>query len=233
LYFEALWHFFLARDPAFELVAHNLAIRDGCRTVGEFDCLYYCRAQRRHFHLELAVKFYLGYDHQWLGPNARDRLDLKLARLEGHQLRLADDPAATETLQRLGIVAPGRQVAIRGRLFPPLQHLNRMLPTAGRETESILFWLPQGQLGRFLHEDTCDQKSPGSHSRFALLGRDLWLSAADAPEAGDSLSAAALQARVNEHFSTGGRPLLVARFDQGGLERSRFFVTPDTWPAAQ
>ena len=43
LYFERLWHFFLQADPAVELLAHNLPVRDGGVTLGEFDCLYYCR----------------------------------------------------------------------------------------------------------------------------------------------------------------------------------------------
>ena len=61
IYFEQLWHFFLTEDPAVDLVAHNLPVRADGRTIGEFDCLYYCRERRRHVHLELAVKYYLGY----------------------------------------------------------------------------------------------------------------------------------------------------------------------------
>ncbi|MEQ8803961.1 MAG: DUF1853 family protein, partial [Haliea sp.] len=60
LYFEHLWHFFLQQDSATELIAHNLPLSSNGRTVGEFDCLYYCHERRRPVHLELAVKFYLG-----------------------------------------------------------------------------------------------------------------------------------------------------------------------------
>ena len=56
LYFERLWHFFLQQDPLVDLLAHNLAVRTPQKTIGEFDCLYYCHQRARHFHLELAVK---------------------------------------------------------------------------------------------------------------------------------------------------------------------------------
>ena len=59
LYFEHLWHFFLRQDPAVDLLAHNLPVRHGTRTLGEFDCLYYCHQRQQYIHLELAVKFYL------------------------------------------------------------------------------------------------------------------------------------------------------------------------------
>ena len=64
VYFEQLWHFFLRSDPAVELVAHNLAIHDEGRTLGEFDCIYYCADRACHVHLEnmareIALKGYL------------------------------------------------------------------------------------------------------------------------------------------------------------------------------
>jgi hypothetical protein len=35
VYFESLWHFFLAQDPEVELVAHNLPVTSDGRTLGE------------------------------------------------------------------------------------------------------------------------------------------------------------------------------------------------------
>ena len=59
IYFESLWQFFLREDPDFELVAHNLPVHDGTRTLGEFDCIYFCKTRERFIHLELAAKFFL------------------------------------------------------------------------------------------------------------------------------------------------------------------------------
>jgi hypothetical protein len=228
LYFEALWHFFLAEDPAIDFLAHNLTVRDESRTVGEFDCLYYCREQQRHFHLELAVKFYLCYRGSWLGPNARDRLDLKLARLEQHQLRLADHPAAAAALERLGIFAPGRQAALRGRLFTPVQQPDQAA-AAGCHGGSFS-WLPLNRLATYLHRERGDRKEQGINERYALLGRNLWFSPVAVGDTDGEPGPAAVLARVQEHFSRASRPLLVAILDQTGQERSRFFVTPDDWP---
>jgi len=95
LYFERLWYFFLSEDPGFDLLAHNLPVREGGRTLGEFDLIYFCHARQRAVHLELALKFYLGYGNYadntsptraWLGHNSKDRLYLKLERLQGHQV---------------------------------------------------------------------------------------------------------------------------------------------------
>ena len=127
LYFERLWHFFLEADEDTELVAHNLPVRAEGHTVGEFDCIYYCRKRKRHVHLELAVKFYLqrpgsdGHDWaHWLGPNREDRLDRKLTRLLQHQLQLGVMPAARPVLAQLGIEDLDRELEVKGRLFRSL-----------------------------------------------------------------------------------------------------------------
>ena len=90
LYYESLWHYLLQQDPDCELLAHNLPVRDGGQTVGEFDCLFYCRRRKVHIHLELAVKFYLGVAsaNRWIGPGRHDRLDHKLEHLQQHQSQL-------------------------------------------------------------------------------------------------------------------------------------------------
>ena len=119
LYFEALWHFFLARDPDVELLAHNLPVKDATRTIGEFDLLYRDLPRERCVHLELAVKYYLGApgSDQWIGPNQADRLDLKLDRLLQHQTRLGQHPAARPQLERLGIDGLERHWVLSGALF--------------------------------------------------------------------------------------------------------------------
>jgi hypothetical protein len=58
LYYEALWQFALRQAPGIELLAANLAIRDGGHTLGELDMLL--RDRDGVHHLELAIKLYLG-----------------------------------------------------------------------------------------------------------------------------------------------------------------------------
>ena len=46
LYYERLWHYLLQQDPDTDLLAHNLRVQDGKRTVGEFDCMLLVPAPR-------------------------------------------------------------------------------------------------------------------------------------------------------------------------------------------
>ncbi|MDF1693979.1 MAG: DUF1853 family protein [Zhongshania sp.] len=127
LVFESLWHFFLREDPATELIAHNIPVRDGNTTLGEFDVLYYCHHTGQAIHLELAVKFFLNLNinqqaaslKHWFGPNRADRLDRKLARLTEHQLPLANTDAGRDTLRQYNIEKPAQQLQISGMLFYP------------------------------------------------------------------------------------------------------------------
>ena len=87
-YFETLVRFFIEDGPHFELLAHNLQVHVDKRTLGAMDFVV-----RDQFgaveHWEVAVKFYLGASEiprwsSWIGPNQRDRLDIKLQRMRDH-----------------------------------------------------------------------------------------------------------------------------------------------------
>ncbi|NND69690.1 MAG: DUF1853 family protein [Halioglobus sp.] len=225
LYFERLWQFFLREDPEVELVAHNLPVADGGRTLGEFDCIYYCHRRNVHVHLELAVKFYLGVPGEpgetaWWGPNTQDRLDLKLAHLLERQVTLGARPAAQRQLNRLGIGTVEREIALRGYLFqPPAEPLpapagyNAQLPFAS--------WCHQAQL--------VTQIAVTAAPQFRLLDRLEWL-AGQRAEPQECIAGAALAAAIRDRFSTHPAPVLVAALDAAAEERGRFFVVPTGWP---
>ncbi len=126
LVFEALWHFFLLNDRETELITHNLPIRDAGRTLGELDILYFCHRRQQTIHLELAVKYFMatpsplvrGDDlSYWLGPNSRDRFDIKWRRMHSHQLALIDTPAAQHVLSEFSLGDLKQEVAFKGWLF--------------------------------------------------------------------------------------------------------------------
>lgn len=231
LYFEALWQFFLETDPLVDLVAHNLPVRANGRTLGEFDCLYYCHERQRHVHLELAVKYFLGIDdetttgpsqwQQWWGPNSVDRLDRKISHLMNKQIQLGQRPEATAILAELGIIDPALEVEIRGYLFRK----------KGSTLPSPIGYNLQQPLAQWLfHSEVAEHLATSHSARFAALPRLLWLSAARARDNrclnnGDMLTA------LDAHFSANARPQLLAAFDDSGLESERFFVVPDDWPS--
>lgn len=226
VYFERLWQFFLHSDRDTELIASNLPVRSGGRTLGEFDCLYWCHQRQRAVHLELAVKFYLGlatakpsagYSNgcDWIGPNTVDRLDRKLQRLLQHQTQLSQQPAAQPVLAALHAEKPLREARVAGCLFSP--SAAALPPPRGYNTALPLCrWLP---LGEWRAECGGD---------WQIIPRLQWLAPLRASRHGQA--GATLAATLEAHFREGGKPQLVAALDAHGNERSRCFVAADTWP---
>ncbi len=228
LYFERLWHFFLTHDSETELLAHNLPVRSGGQTLGEFDCLYYCRAREQPVHLELAVKFYLGWRRtttgaeqssaaEWLGPNPVDRLDLKLQRLLQHQSRLSLDPVGRGLLASRGLAQPLREIALRGSLFQPARDL--LSPPAG--------YNPALRLPHW-YTLTAWRSLAEAGNRFVVLPRLRWLS--PLLHSTDSMPPETLFAQLQARFSQGGRPVLVVQVNEQGCECQRFFLAGSRWP---
>ena len=233
LYFESLWHFFLQEDPGVNLIAHNLPIRQQGRTLGEFDCLYYCFKRERYFHLELAVKYYLscrnttighGPSHwkEWLGPTNTDHLDRKINHLTQHQIQLGNNPAAQDALNELGIDNLAKEIEIKGYLF---QSLSDPLPApyAHNDENRLCRWLPIAELAQYLEKS--------SEQLFSVLPKTLWLAPTTLKNKSvEARKAPSLVALLFEHLSNRGRPALIAAFDPAGYECQRFFVVGDSWP---
>ena len=234
IYFEHLWHFFLARDPATDLVAHNLPVHHRGKTLGEFDCIYFCHQRQRHVHLELAVKFFLSHRqttadesashwHEWLGPNSDDRLDRKIEHLMQRQIKLGDNPVAREQLRHLGIFELEREVQIQGYLFQ--SSVDPLPPPPGYNP---LRRLDQhvGLAGLSAHLDALDRRSACGYT---ILPRIQWLSPA-CIDIDTALSREQITSRLNRQLHADKRPQLVATLDKTGEEIQRFFVTPTQWP---
>lgn len=234
IYFESLWHFFLAQDAQCELLAHNLPVHHDGRTLGEFDCLYFCHRRQKTIHLELAVKFFLGSGtpdnapfsaaNQWLGPDAKDRLDLKLAHLLQRQIRLSAAPPAREALQALQVNVQEREVAFRGYLFTP--YAAPIAPPPGfNPAVSLNKWLTRTQCEAYLN--ACNG------SAFTLLEKMHWLGPAQLDTAQAADSADTVKTVIDAHFAHSGYPVMLASLDGFGREIKRHFVTCDNWPASQ
>ena len=105
------------------ILARNVQINQGQKTIGEIDFLY--QIKEIAYHCEIAVKFYLltgagkSLD-DFLGPNVRDNLGKKWRRLNEHQLQLTQHPTfrsiAIENNWPSSFVP---QLHVVGRLFYP------------------------------------------------------------------------------------------------------------------
>jgi hypothetical protein len=222
IYYEGLWHYLLEHDPDTEFLAHNLPVRENGRTVGEFDCLYWCRRRLSHIHLELAVKFYLGVAVRayWLGPGGSDRLDAKLQHLARRQSQLAAHPAARKSLSALGISECRSLVDIKGYLFAPV---DGMPPPPGHNAANTMqHWYSLEQFADLepLHPDWVGWQE---------IPRRRWLSPYLANE-GNLRDSDELLAMLGERLAGGARPVQLAACDELGIEQHRCFVTPVDWP---
>ncbi len=222
LYYERLWHYLLEHDPDTELLAHNLAVQDGHRTVGEFDCIYWCRRRETHVHLELAVKFYLGVrgTELWLGPGQHDRLDQKLHHLTARQSQLSLHPAARPVLSKLGAERCISVVDIKGYLFAPIPGV--AAPEHHNPSNPLRIWYTWSQFTQL-------EPLPDDWLGWQKIPRRRWLSpysAEDGQIRGTDEMFDLLQSRLKH----GSRPVQLAACDAEGLEQQRCFVTPDNWP---
>jgi hypothetical protein len=239
-YAERLLGWFLQHGPAARLVAAGVALRRAGVTLGECDFLVQSR-QGARLHWELAVKCYLHAGNagdasnaddsaparlaDYVGPNLKDRFDLKLAHLLNHQLPLSarDEFASTGYA---GAWTP--RMFVKGWLFyrhgtTPADALE-LDPAHGRG-----WWVTRSEWPAFAL----------AHARtWRALPRLEWLAPRltmqrEQREAADASYVDALTLAAQTSNQPG--PVMVAAFaedDAGDLiERSRGFIVPDEWPA--
>ncbi|QIB64288.1 DUF1853 family protein [Kineobactrum salinum] len=226
-YFEQLYACLLTELLGWQILARNLPVRDGGRTLGELDFLVRNPATGEAEHHEVAVKFYLGCrpagegEVRWYGPGSRDRLDLKSHRLLEHQARLAVLPETQALLDALGLPHPVRsRVLMPGYLFYP--HDDSLPAPVGVPADH--------QRGTWLRATAVED----SQLEFAVvLHKPDWLGPWSQSPSPDSRQAIAAAGQI----AGGASPRLFARLLQDpatGLwrEQERFFLVPDAWPFA-
>jgi len=150
-YAEDLLQFWLAApdNPEFEQIASHVPLRENGITLGEPDFLVRERASGKLWHIELALKFYLGTaDQQWLGPNRQDSLARKLDHLCRHQLPLLQTPVGQTWLQGLGLGTPEPWAWLKGRLFSPFPADTEVNGSGTGQTR----WFTPGSLNAFARQ---------------------------------------------------------------------------------
>jgi hypothetical protein len=249
IYFESLWQYFIKADNEFELIAHNLQVNHTNKTLGEFDLIYKNLNNNEHVHLELAIKFYLNasqnltrteqeFDadlHFWLGPNASDRLDKKVARLVNYQALLANNTAAKPVLEKLNIHNIRKQIALKGTLFYPhslsnYQKQNSANPAIKKlisKEHHVGFWIPI---------DEFDKSNHGDNLMWKNLERRHWISPAfygHTEEHNHLLNKKQMTSWLQDYFSTYWQPLLICSMkkqDANYVEEQRYMITANNWP---
>jgi hypothetical protein len=244
-YAERLLGWFLQHGPAIRLIAAGVQVRHAGVTLGECDFLLETRRGAR-LHWELAVKCYLhagdsrGCLADYVGPNLKDRFDLKLSHVLSHQLPLS----SRDEFNAIGYEGPWiPRMFIKGWLFyrhgeTPLD-APELDPSHGRG-----WWVTRTDWAAF----ATAHAAPAAHWR--SLPRLEWLAprryeaaaALDASGAGEAVAPATVPASAGfvgatalaAQFADHHGPFMAAAFAQDDvgnwLERSRGFIVPDDWP---
>lgn len=234
-YFECLWQFFFFHHPNWTLIRDHFQVSDqqGSKqpqTLGELDILAQDSTER-DWHIELAVKFFLqlpdssgeALEH-WVGPQTRDRLDLKLSKLQNKQFPFLLHPQTQQALIEEQLTTQWQQALIlKGYLFHHrTQETN--LPKEVSEDLPIQYWCHSHEIGLSIPR----------HSYFVLLPKHEWLG----PYAGlhiDVWDFDTTIENVKQHFAQ-PKPnyaLMLAHVEKhkdNWIEKHRWMVVHDDWP---
>ncbi|WP_321814482.1 MULTISPECIES: DUF1853 family protein [unclassified Paraburkholderia] len=260
-YAETLLGWYLENGPALRLVAANIALRGEGRTIGECDFLLETPDGTR-VHWELAVKCFLhaGAAHEsasrladYVGPNLRDRLDLKFAHLRDHQLRLSERPE----LASLGFAGQWcAQMYIKGWLFYRAGTQVADAPELARE-HGRGWWVTHADWSAFAERSDADgwsvlprlawlaprriesrpAASFATNSQFSAAQQsdgDAVPESMSAHLARMEIQAPADAATLFANLERAHEPVMVVAFTADGaggyVEHSRGFIVPDDWP---
>jgi uncharacterized protein len=254
IYFESLWSFYLEAHPSFNLIAKNLQVNAQKKTIGEFDFIIQDRKSGAFIHQEIAIKFYLGFkrkntysfsdgEHTWLGPQCRDRLDLKMNKLINTQTRLSKTEAGQHTLNSAckqltnennkNINQISSQVVLKGYLFYPEDN-TVIAPNYCNPKHLRGNWVTLKSLTQQTHKIE-------TANAWQLLSKSDWISPYQLdhkreqtePYRDSFIHQADLIEAVNERINKENRPWMIAYLKQhtkGYIEENRVFVVPDNWP---
>lgn len=223
LYFEQLIAFYLQEHPGPgpRLWKRSVPIRTaqsgtrGAQTLGELDFLLV--HDQSVTHLEVAVKFYLGHNGDWLGPNARDSWAAKRNRMAHHQLPLSDALAPSLT----SLAVSDKRFWVKGHLF---RHWLR--PCAWPEDtvdNKPCRWLYLAEVEAFL----VDCSGP-----WVALERSEWLGGAGPAGRARALQPQALLRALQHWFAQDQRGMMLACGKPHCLDCERLFIVGDQWPVA-
>jgi|GEM_PF-1763222 len=161
--FEAFIHYFFAHVPTIELLGHSMQLYANGITLGELD--FVIRYDKVVYHIEVAVKYYCRHDKglhmsDWIGPDAKDRLNQKWEHLLHKQLPLGKHADITHLLQT---EIDQHLCWMQGKVFLP-----DALPMPD-------FLNPQAETGRFFRISGFGTAIPQA-TDFYILDKPYWLS---------------------------------------------------------
>ncbi|WP_272961705.1 DUF1853 family protein [Alcanivorax jadensis] len=188
-----------------ERIASNLPFRHQGRTLGELDLLVRDHLDGKLWHWELALKFYLGTEQAWFGPNSHDTLDRKARHLFDQQLPRSSMPEVRTQLAEQGWQPDGTALLSRGRLF-----YRQHTPTSGQQPH------PGHERGWWLPSDALDD------GEWSIVERPYW----PCPFMSDKSTTLIATPTLIDYVETRQRPLMVTQRHRD----TPGFIVPVSWP---
>lgn len=227
--FERYLHYWFEHSPCFELHAANLQVNGEQFTIGEFDFVVEDLETNEFMHLEVACKFYLGYDNKreqgrWIGPSGRDRLNMKTETLK-RQLDLANQREGRAALDALGIGEVTPRAFIKGYFFHHFTRLfNYKIPHGGHPKHNAGWWAYEREVDRLFRGE----------GAWVILPKSDWLAAVHADVTDDRiLSSRRMPNACRDYLAEYGRAVMIAQLefkDGRWVELSRGCIVTNRWP---
>lgn len=211
-YLERLLNFFFTEYSSIELIHAGKQIFEKQITKGELDFVIENVNENEVFHLEVAVKYYMGFKNVakhdlWIGPNGMDTLQKKMLKLD-LQLKLSKE---------LDIHIDDNKALILGYFFKHWNSAN--WPYFYTEREGQGQWLYEDEMQQFFKEDKF----------YSIVPKYRWLSFF---LEGQSLlkNGREIQKEISNQIKTIGKGIMVVEVDASKKILNKCIVAPINWP---
>ena len=216
-YFERIVHFFFENYPKFDLLIAGKQFFDKKTTLGELDFVINDKAKKEILHLEIAVKYYMGYKSSakhsmWIGPNGLDTLEKKLSKFE-NQLALSMTEASNIDLKidrRIAVLKGYFFIHWRAKTWP---HFHSLSSANGE-------WMYEEEM-----ESALDEKG-----RYCIFPKHLWLSFYIDPNS-KTVSKYEIIMQVKDQIAAIQKGIMLVMIDEKGNKvLAKKLVVPAKWP---
>ncbi len=218
-YFESLVEFWLTKREDINILAQNLQIIDGKKTIGECDFL--AEVGGVVTHIEVAIKYYLAIENSsnhkaWVGRGGGDRLDIKLDKMFNHQLQLSDSKPMQEALKDRGIGEVENKTAIfKGYFFQHFFNKKHLLPSNCTPNIDASYWCTISELNNL----------PDEYDEWQILHKPHWMTYVEGWTDRDQL-----KNNVEEYYvEIKNTPVLCNARNSGSGEITKFFIASNSW----
>ena len=226
--FERFVEYWLTYSGKYEVLISNRPVSRNKITLGEIDYVFRDIFSGEIWHLEVASKYYLGYDNSrlwsnWKGINAKDTLEDKMTKFR-KQLTIFDREEGGALLDELGLSRPNSLLMLKGFFFYHWKNI--------KGAKSPQLSLPNHNAGLFLKESEISEFFKGDNS-WVLLSKHNWFAPYVSASKEGLHSEIGIQAKIRCWLQEYNVEVMLARVSHENghfIETLRVAVVLNKWP---